>query len=90
MITFILWTGYFHFFGNACVIRPALGAGGFKGAEGWLLTAGALEHNALRAPSVDLAHLHVLNLVVDVDALDYPHHHSIIPLLHDRICSPVA
>jgi hypothetical protein len=83
MIAFILPTGYYHFFGKGRVIRPALGAGGFKGAESQLLTAGAFEHNALWAPPVDLAHLHVLNLVVGVDAVDYLRHLSILSTFAD-------
>jgi hypothetical protein len=68
MIAFILRPGYYHFFGNGRVIRPALGAGGFEGAESQLLTAGAFDHNCLGTPPVDLTHLYVLNLVVRLDA----------------------
>jgi len=56
------------------VIRTALGAGGSEGAESHFLTAGAFEHGTLWAPSVDLAHLYVLNLIVSIDTLDYLYH----------------
>src|SRR5215203_3417523 len=79
MIAFILRTGYEHFFDNGRLIRPALGAGGFKGAEGQLLTAGAFDHNALGTPPVDLAHRYVLNLVVRLDAFYKSRHGT--PLL---------
>ena len=62
------------------MIRPALGAGAPEGAEGRFLTAGALDHGSLWAPSVDLAHLYVLNFVVRLDALDYLCHMLLSPL----------
>src|SRR5215210_903247 len=63
-----------HFFEDGLVIRTALDAGGSGGAKSQFLTAVAADHDTLRAPSVDSAHLHVLYLVVCVDTLDNPRH----------------
>src|ERR671916_509527 len=52
------------------MIRAALAAGGSEGAEGRFLTAGAFDQDVRGAPPVDLTHLHVLNLVVRLEALD--------------------
>src|SRR5919112_2053040 len=52
------------------MIRAALTAGASEGTEGRFLTAGAFDQDVRGAPPVDLAHLHVLNLVVRLDALD--------------------
>ena len=69
MIPFILRSDVQHFFDNGRVIHAAFDAGGFGSGEGNFLTAVALDHGALGTPSVDSAHLHVLNLVVRFDAL---------------------
>src|SRR5215212_4739742 len=78
VLNFILRPSLQHFFNNARVIRAALGAGDVEGAEGQFLTVGAFEHSSLWAPSVDFAHLHVLNLVVGVDAFDHLRHLSLL------------
>jgi hypothetical protein len=74
VITFILRTSFWHFFDKGRVIRPALAAGGYEGAESRLLTTGAFDQDVRWTSPVDLAHLHVLNLVVRLDALDYRRH----------------
>src|SRR5215212_4411371 len=52
------------------VIRAALTAGASEGTESRFLTADAFDQDVGGAPPVDFAHLHVLNLVVRLDALD--------------------
>jgi hypothetical protein len=59
---------------KGCVIHPTLTAGGSACGEGECPTAVAFDHGALGAPFVDLPKLHVLNLVVSLNALDYLRH----------------
>jgi len=53
------------------MIRPALLTGVLEGREGLVLAAIALDHDALGTRPVDFAHLHVLNVVVRLDALNH-------------------
>src|SRR5215217_5168416 len=70
MIALVLRTGLYQISDKGYVIRAALATGGSEGTEGRFLTAGAFDQDVRGAPPVDLAHLHVLNLVVRLDALD--------------------
>jgi hypothetical protein len=61
-----------HFFDYEPMIRPALVTNVLGGRESLVVPALlALDHDALGTPPVDPAHLHVLNLVMRLDALDY-------------------
>jgi hypothetical protein len=53
-----------HFFDYGPMVRLTLVTSLFGGREGLVLTALALDHDALGTPPVDLANLHVLNHVV--------------------------
>src|SRR5919107_1181293 len=53
------------------MIASALHARGGGCAESEPFSTLGLEQNMLRVPLVDLAHLHFLNLVARLDALDY-------------------
>ena len=62
------------------MIRPTLLTGVLGGRKGLVLTALlALDYDTLGTPPVNLAHLHILDLVVGVDPL-YNLRHG-IPLL---------
>jgi hypothetical protein len=56
-------------------VCPALAAGGGGGGgEACSLAAPALGDDAFRAPSVDFAELHLLDVVVPLYTLDYGHY----------------
>ena len=80
-----------HFFDYGPMIRPALLTSVLGGREGLVLAAPlALDHDALGTPRVDLAHLHVPNLVVSFAVLDYSHHQLPPSLSSFALKAPMA
>src|SRR5436189_4686836 len=77
------------------MIRPAPAADGYGAGEAQPLTTFALDDDALGAPSIDPAKLHLLNLVVPLGALDDAlihgaHPDTSFPLPPRRICCLVC
>jgi hypothetical protein len=56
------------------VLRPALLTSGLRGGEGRLLAAPALDHDGLGLPRVDLAVLHLFDLVTRTGTVRYLRH----------------
>jgi hypothetical protein len=77
MIDLILLSNIKHFSDDVRVIRPTLATDRHcRSAKGYSLPTVTFDYGALRAPPVDLAELHVLNLVVRFDTLDDLRHLS--------------
>src|ERR687885_2211868 len=55
---------------HSCMIRPAPAADGYRAGEGQPLTTFALDDDALGAPPVNPAELHLLDLVVPPGSFD--------------------
>src|SRR5215210_112575 len=55
------------------MVRAAPHAGTLGAGEGRILAAVALDQDALGTPPVDLAELHLLDLVIPFDVPDYDH-----------------
>ncbi len=55
------------------MVRSAMAAGGSGGGKDQPLAAGAIDDDALWAPPVDPAELHLLDIVVSLSMLDYCH-----------------
>src|SRR5215203_519943 len=81
VIDLILRTGVQYLFEEISIIRPTLWASILRGCEGLLLAAVTLDHEALRPPPVDLAKLHVFDLVARLDTLNKLRHYSLSPFL---------
>ncbi len=67
------------------MVRSAMAAGGSGGGKDQPLAAGAIDDDALWAPLVDPAELHLLDIVVSLSTLNYCHHQfpfriSILPM----------
>jgi hypothetical protein len=86
MLDLILRTGFqpYFFDDDVSIARATLCTGVIRGGEGQLLTAVALDHEALGTPPVDLAHRYVLNLITCLNVLDDFRHSSSSPFPHPR------
>jgi hypothetical protein len=80
VVDLILRTDVQHVFEDISIIRATLFASVLRGRGGWLLATLALDHDALWAPFIDLAPLHILNLVVGYETFDHLRHCVLLSL----------